>query len=651
MSRFTARQILNMSLEEIWKIPLGRYDVEFEDGVVIEGTFSRSIIFSWHFWDLYRDYPNTPITSRCYVDSVIGDGSFNDKTHTKLMERIFVEIVHHEKLFSNDSKQPLLRNVARVNNVGYFNNLIQSLSSYVTTIDATDFVNLVNDPEVSEINDRISDSPASIDNCYKELYAWLNTTDKHRRIVDGTRCGASRLSSFNQCVGPRGYVTDLDRTVFTTAIKRGFIKGFRTLYDLMAESRTAAKALNAAGASIQKSEYASRRFQILTMSVTHPVYTDCGSTDYKTVIMEDRYLPYFKGKWYVNEETGELNEFMGTETHLVGKNVRYRSALTCHYHDRHKICTTCLGTISNNLKSNTNLGYEVSSYVMEKITQRILSFKHLVQSVAANVIDLDQSATPYLKANTSELSFKKDVDTDKLYLILNGRKLHKLVVALSIETADIQLTKVGDIDEIVFATKPGEDNVRVKVNDGDSLANITRELLEFIKSSEYQVDDRGNYIIPLKGWDKDDPLFDIPLKEEDVTAFVSAGEKLIEGGSRKTLTIDQHFSKLFDLFMDQAPTNIMVLEVMTYAISVFNPQEGNYRLGRNSPLRKFAGVLDIMNNRSLGAFLIYERQAQQLNKKPVTMLDKRYRQAHPMDVLFAPQEVVNAYQLEKAKRV
>src|SRR5690606_1022752 len=122
----------------------------------------------------------------------------------------------------------------------------------------------------------------------------------------------------------------------------GFIRGMGNLYELMTESLTAAKSLNANDAHIKTSEYASRRIQLLTMTVTNVVTGDCGSEEYLELCVTEKYLPNLKGIWYKVNHTDELKCIEGDEKDLLNRVIKIRSAFGCKVHDASKICTTCL---------------------------------------------------------------------------------------------------------------------------------------------------------------------------------------------------------------------------------------------------------------------------------------------------------------------
>ena len=642
VDKVTARDIFCGGVDDAWNLRPGYYEVLYEDGVS-QLVKQQDIIMDRTIWIMFEVFPNTPITHDMTVVNVIGDGFYNESTHKKLMERIFKYICDYNNLRSYESKEVLIEVTYLVYN-RIFNDIVHRASPFVAGMDATDIVNLVKRPEVQSVLETIDDTPESVDKGYKAIGEFVKTTDYDNPIIDAVRCGSARVSAFNQGILVRGFVTDLDRSVFSTPIKEGFMYGIHTLYGIMTESRTAGKAYNAAGASIQKSEYASRRFQLMTMSVERAIFGDCGSQQYLDVFMNPRYLKNFVGKWYLDEETGELKDLKGTETHLLDKVVKFRTIFGCQIPSRHNVCTTCLGRTSENFKSNTNLGAIASQTYMESVTQGLLSLKHLVQSVGGAAVDLDENSVKYFYGtDKGQIFLNENKKLLRLSIVLDGVKLYKLGDVLSVDAENIPLANIGGIDRVAFKTPDGVLIEEVSIGSEDMPATLTKAFLEHVKKSDFQVDESSNYVVPLEGWNIHEAMFEIPPKEPDMSAFLKIIEGLIEGTDSKRLTLKEHFFKLVNTVLERSNCNVVILEIMTYAITAYNLELGNLRQGRMSPDMQYTKRKDLHRGRSISQFLIFEKQMPTMRSEPHLMFPIPYPQRHPADALFMPNEAVKDY--------
>ncbi|NTV77693.1 MAG: hypothetical protein HGA25_00755 [Clostridiales bacterium] len=634
------RNLFNIPRLDIWNIPDVPYLVLYENNVETEQT-KRQIIFNRYCWELFTLFPNTPIISTCDCNYIMNKEYYNADTHIRLLETIFKHICEYNNLHTYSSKETMLKLVMQIVNL-IRNEVVTMVSPYVSGIDATDFVEVIKHQAIADIQSNLRPTPEHIDRAYKLTKQSMGNINPNNRFVKAYRSKSINENQANQCIGPRGFVTDLDRTVFKQPIVNGFIKGMGNLFEIMTESRTAAKSLNANDTHIKTSEYASRRIQLLTMSVRNIFNGDCGSTEYMDVFITQQVLDNMKGIYYLKED-GKLDWLRGNETNLINQVIKVRTTLGCRHPVEHEICTTCLGKISENFKENSNLGYIMTSYLMEKSTQTILSTKHLTHSVKKSAIKLEGNANKYFYTDDeNNIYFNKDLDLTGMVMILPNSRLSKLVDVLNIQHTNIALNKIGELEEIIIKdTKhktPLVETIDISYRDRTSI--ITKGLLEHIKNSKLESDARGNFVIHLDNYDKERPVFNNPLKEGNIISFVNKITSIIETNKDK---VDDPYEKLGNLFahiIDQFKCNFSILQVMIYATTTYNAYNNNYRLGRNSVHPHCEQKTVLFRHRSLSQLLIFEEQSKELISNAAIMFSNVNRSSHPMDVLFMPQAIV-----------
>lgn len=640
ITTFTARNILGMSNQDVWNLPNGKYSVTYDDNVTVENS-NKHIIFNWYCWELFRFCPLTPILSNCDVKYIIGSESYTFDTHMRLLENIFKYVCEFNNINKYMDKDPLLKIIFQTVNRIY-NEVINKISRYVTTIDACDFVSVIKSQEISEIHSNLKPMPESVDKSYKQIKKILSNSKSNNGFIKAYRAKSINENQANQCIGPRGFVTDLDRTVFKLPITNGFIRGMGSLYEIMTESRTAAKSLNANTTHITTSEYASRRIQLLTMSVTNVYNGDCGSTEYMPMFITQQILDNIKGKYYLKED-GSLDWIRGNESYLINTIINLRTVLGCRHPNPTEVCTTCAGKVTENFKENSNLGYLMTAYLMEKLTQTILSTKHLTHSVKKSIITLEGNANKYFYTDDeNNLYLNKDINTTGLVMILPNSKLCKLVDVLNMKHTNIALNKVGELEEIIIRdTKhktPISEVVNIAYRDRTSI--ITKALLEYIKSIKLESDARGNFVIPLDGYNKELPIFNNPLKETNIISIVNKITSIIETSKDKITDPYEKLNMLFSYIIEHFKCNITILEIMIYATTTYNAYGNNYRLGRNSAHPSCEQKCTLFRHRSLSQLLVFEEQAKELISNAPVMFSNINRMDHPMDVLFQPNAIV-----------
>ena len=635
------KDLLSIPRQAIFNIPDQDISILYNDNVEVL-TSKKYVVFDRYCHELFLLYPNTPITSQCTIKSVIGSGFYNADTHIRLLETIFKHVCDFNHLQFYYQKEPLLKLIYQtVNNI--YNEIVQRVSDSVSTIDATDFVSLVRDDAISTIHKNIKPSPEYVERAYKEIKSYVNNGTIKNRFVQAYRSKAINENQANQCIGPRGFVTDLDRTVFKQPILNGFIRGMGNLYEIITESRTAAKSLNANDTHIKTSEYASRRVQLLTMSVMNVENTDCGSTEYFHMLVTKENLENLKGKYYFDDTTQQLGCINGTEENLIGQILKFRTALRCKTLNPYNVCTTCLGKVSENFKENSNLGYTMTSSLMEKLTQSILSTKHLTHSVKKSLIHLEDSAKKYFHNDQeNNIYFNPDINLKGLHIILPNSKMSKLIDVLNLQHTNISLSKVGELDIIAIKDMNHRTPVQetVTVSYKDRLSIITKYFLEYIKSVKIESDSRGNFVIPLEGFNKEFPIFSNPLKETNIISFVNKIASMIETNKDKVSDPFEKLDTIFNTVIEQFKCNFTVIEVIVYATTTKNAFNNDYRLGRSPTFDKSETKVLLFRHRSASALLVYEDQISELIKQPVTTFSYKHRTKHPMDVLFVGSEVL-----------
>ncbi len=660
----TAQQILGMSLEDVHQLQDTVFSVAYDDGVTVP-TRQKEIIFNRHCWRPFFCYPNTPIVSTCTATHVIGNGNFNGDTHKLLLEQTFRHICKHNGLEAYYMKEPLLLAVQMACN-DILNSIVHRVSGHVATIDATDYVKLIKDPEIADIHINLKPTPESIDKAYKSIKAYINNTPTSNQFAAAYRSKAINDNQANQCIGPRGFVTDLDRTVFRQPILNGFIRGMATLYELMTESRTAAKSLNANESHISTSEYASRRIQLLSMVITNAIAGDCGSTEYIDFFVTPARFENMRGKYYFDEADQKLKFIKGDETHLINSVVKLRTIFGCKLDNPQHVCSTCLGRISLNFKENTNVGYAMVAFLMEMMSQAILSTKHLTHSVKKALIKLTGDVNKYFYTDEeNDIYFNPGTNLKGVSLILPNNRVSKLIDVLNLRHTNISMTKIGELETIGYKDSKGKagfiEQLNISYKDRNSI--LTPEFLRYIKTistswlaaegnntagnhknpniPKIESDARGNFVIPMDGFDITQPVFNNPLKETNIISFVNRVASMIETNKDKITDPVNKLTNIFDAVIDQFKCNISVIETIVYATTSYNAFNGDYRLSRNSTHARCENRGVLFRHRSASQLLVFEEQMKELIPQAPVFFSNKKRMGYPMDVLFVPDKLVS----------
>ena len=209
----------------------------------------------------------------------MGMERFSSRIQLKLMSVIYKDwFIHYNDTLPRDVCWKLLYDI--VNDI--YNDFTQRLDGYVSTMSALDFIEVLNSPTVHKANEKVLPTQKSIDETYDTIAKALkeDPTLANNAIANAVRSSLVDIKQVNQCVGPRGYVTEIDSTIYPQPITVGYAKGMRSLYDSMIESRSAAKALMFAKDPLAQCEYFNRKLQLVAQVVTNIARGDCGSQHY-----------------------------------------------------------------------------------------------------------------------------------------------------------------------------------------------------------------------------------------------------------------------------------------------------------------------------------------------------------------------------------
>ena len=672
MKRINARTLLGFNTAELWDILCCPFILVFDDGVEIQST-EKEALYSSYFWDFHRRYPQTPLLSRHHVQFVLQGKALTSKTHIELLGQIYWDVVDTYNLKTPYERDSLTKMVYEITNYLYVD-LSHRIESSVVSIDILDFIAVTRHPDIKPVLDNLSyGAPGSntdygrstVEAAYKKLLDVLNNSPdmENNALARATRAKMVNANQVLQCVGPRGFLTDVDGMVMPVPVLGSYTSGMNTLYNAMVESRSAAKALYFSESPLQDSEYFARRLQLMCMVVERLHVGDCGSQNYmhwqvkppvesKGKVVYPGDLKFMVGKYYLDTATNQLKVISLKDTHLYGTTILLRYVFGCQHHDKHGVCSVCFGRLSDNITPEANLGHVCAATMTRQTSQSVLSTKHLDASSSSEPIALSEAGRKFFTVgkNGSTFLLRKEVVDDKMQMIVSQEEASALTdIHIVNNIEDINPTRISQIDYVTFKFdfEGGQHMLPVCVSQHGRYAMFTHDFLKYLKVNKWQSDPRGNFVFDFAGWDFTKPIMALPEMEYSFSLHSHQIAEIIEsrmkeiGDRMKPESPISTLSELFDLVNSKLNVNLALLEVILYATMIYNGEEDNFGLARNSPNASL-GVADLtLRNRSLSAAYSYERQL-------LLITDPRsfYALGRPdsvFDVFISPKEVVEAY--------
>lgn len=666
MQTLNARELTNTEIPVLWSTLPDRFILVFDNGESIE-TNKRQTFYSRYAWEILRHYSLTPITKKHHVSSILKGKPLSSSTHIDLFAAITKDVVLAYNMYTPQSKEHLLEMIYRLTN-RIHNEITKYAEPYVASIDILDFLEVVDHPPIKHANDICEDTHESIIRTYDGILGTINNDPSisHNALVKAIKSKMVNANQVCQCVAVRGFPTEVDGSILATPIKSNYTRGMNSLYNYIAESRSAAKALYFSEAPLQDAEYFARRLQLLTMVVERIHYEDCGSTKYlswrvtpptkdekgNTTYPGD--LKFMVGKYYLDETSNQLRQIEGNEEHLNNQVLKIRSVLFCKHDDTHAVCSVCFGALASNVSRFANLGHLCSATMTQQTSQSVLSTKHLdASSVSANIV-LNEQSSKFLATNRAKNAYliRKDLKDKDIKIVVNREEAIGLTDIISIDDVNnINPIRVSSIEciDIIYKHRDEEVTMPIFVSQGNRKAILTSEFLRYLKVNRWHTDGRNNFVFSLTDWDYSLPIMKLPDMEYSYSDHSHQIAKVIES-SMKNITDRSNphsavstLQELFSLVNTKLNVNIAALEVIIYAMMI--PGKDNYDMGRNHE-NPILGISDmVIMNRSMGASLAYESQSQLLTSpRSFFKLD---RPSSVFDVFIKPKCVIEE---ERAKQ-
>lgn len=664
LNRYSARMLLNFSMEQLWDILEGEFILLFEDGVELI-TDARATLYSVYAWEFHRRYPQTPLLSSHHVTSFLNGGRMGSNTHLVLLGQNMWTVYDTYVVggLANLPEGPmpeikfrelLAKLIYETTNVMY-NDLSHRLEEYVVSLDITDVVAVLNHPRIKAANFNAKPTEESIAETYaigKDVL--LNGVDLPNNPTSlAARSGLVSMGQLYQCLLPRGFLTDIDSNQFPKPIMVGFAEGITEIVDSGMETRSAAKSLDFAKAPLQDAEYFARRLQLISQIITTLHHDDCGSTEYLYWDVREGELGQLEGKNYMDDD-GVLKTIKKNDTFLIGRKLSLRSAIHCGHIDQYGICSTCFGHLSYSVPSLTNIGHMCCTSLTQKSSQIVLSVKHHDGTAQIEAITLSPEDMKYLRTFSDKNSYLLSDDLKNGVVTLtiaaaHGANLTDIRRAKQIE--DLSISRVTELDYVGIEVKREINGVTItnskamKVNIGSRrLASLTMAALRHIHKVGWEIDADNNYRIDMTGWDFTKPILTLPPRHanmsdhsKDIAMMLESSVKNME--ERDTVVRPEALLKEFHAVVnDKLNVNLAVNEVVLYGAMIVSAADGDYSLPKPWTKDSMGVMENTIKYRSMGPLFAYEGHRDNI-VSPASYL-KTNRPDHPMDYLLTPAELV-----------
>lgn len=219
---------------------------------------------------------------------------------------------------------------------------------------------------------------------------------------------------------------------------------------------------------------------------------DCHTKNYEIITIKNKsVLGMLKNRWYRLKENGMEYLLKDTDEHLIGQTIYLRSPITCASAARGDgICYKCYGELAY-VNNDINPGKYAAENLSSKLTQRLLSAKHLLETnvktmnwtdgfsdffdIEGNCIKVVQDAnfkgyTLIIDPEEISLDDEDDEESEESY--------NEYITEFKIQCPDGELITCGTTDhDKLYISKEMNKLIRTKADPVDGKVNIPMNVL------------------------------------------------------------------------------------------------------------------------------------------------------------------------------
>lgn len=677
VSAIPVREFLKYTSKELLDNFRTNTYVLFEDDV-LSFMYYKEIILTRYLLDLdvIKNYKEINIPHTYNIANYFTNGIFTAKSINSFFSVMLADIVN--KLLKKNGDYSMLSKVYErmyeINNEIY-NDIGYGKIEFSSSANILDYLEIQMHPKLIQAIQKVEETKEESDiyKAYDVLDSILRYDQAyaHNPISKAYVSGMVNANQIKQVLAPRGYVTEIDGSIFKYPIASSYTLSMKNIYELAVESRPGAKSLFLSNIAVQDSEYLAREIQLVTMAIENIVMGDCGTKKYEKwyVRPEDGTvktdLGNLIGKYYLNEETGTEDMITKEHRHLISKNIKIRSPLYCAIGDKTKICSKCFGELTFGLRKlgmdqedielNVGLGHMAPTTATAKITQSILSTKHLTSSASNADIVLEGDALKFFVVKEKDgYSFKPNVlreNKTRTFIIIRQNELFGIKDIKTVEDINkLDISRISTIESMVIMTESpitGRNFYSIVVKSGNKYGSFTHKFLEYVIEKGYTLDTQDRYVIDVTDWRFTSPIMKLPRIEYSFLALAKELKsklktmKNVRRGVKGKETSESLLQSIFNLVNSKLDINLALFEIMVYAFTILDNEKFNYSLGRNTDNDEVSDIKHIIPGRSLSAAYAWESTIKTIFD-PISFTNEN-RMDHPLDVMIKPAEVIKDY--------
>lgn len=472
----------------------------------------------------------------------------------------------------------------------------------------------------------------------------------HHCLTSNFRTGeALNKKQFTETYIGIGTQADATGNVIPEIIKTSFINGgLSDIVPLFMEAARARKALILSHHNVGTTGAFARILKLCNMDTflhQDPDYR-CNTKNLEKITITDAQTLYRYNDRYYRFTPGGIEYILkDTDTDLIGKTVYFRSPMTCASHAAgHGICYRCYGDLAYT-NSDINVGIIAAELLSSSLTQRLLSAKHLLETVIKKIIwcsDFER----FFTVDVNQIILNPGEDYRGYKMILKTDDL--ITDEDESDSDDISMFEGASsnyyVTEFILETPTGE-RCLIRSEDSDKMV-MTDMLNDIVTRKLNKATDEDSISIDLNTIEGG--LFVVVIENSELTKTLGVINNIINKTSvTSSMNRDEILQKFIDtlneanLELNAVHAEVILSNQIVSTRDMFKRPSWEYE---NEPYKINALSTQLENHPSVTTSLSYQNVARQLYSA------KTFRKHKPssMDLFFAefPQELLQTIKVD-----
>lgn len=521
---------------------------------------------------------------------------------------------------------------------------------YIQTIDAIGLCKLLKDPTIKAIVGNKLDpklgtkiAEEQFKQISKDLVHALGTRGmvKENILINFMETGSLRDNQIPQVLAMYATRSDINDEMVGHIINESTLSGLRTAADYAVEALSAKKSSYFSKVVIQDSQYFARRLRLSTLSLPKIHPGSCGrSITIPINIPESRAMLNFLDKIHIENGKPVVLTRQNLKKY-VGKTIQMITPMGCRYTDG--TCEACAGkgnvqkdftvtktgnVIRSYLPKNIHIGVFAATQVGQKVSQMVLSAKHLIKTLTKEY-NLTDIAKLYLFKKGDTLYWNKPLKErlQNLYIRFNAASIVGPVTDLTqrvLPTAEtysrINNFEIVEIDEVGRESRL--DVINMESN--KLLPFLSNDMLHYMRHHYDKIifDDATNKIaVPLHKFDMSKGVMKYIIVNDDMITFTENVDQFFSYKMSNYTSIAHCLTDFINLLYSKTNINIFFVEMVLRAFMISPDAHGSsaYKIPAiEDPMNvRFGNMSEIITNRDVSTKLGYERVTEYLSNPTI----------------------------------